>query len=457
MHTRNKKVHFIAIGGSVMHGLAIAMHQQGYQVSGSDDQITGLSKMNLEKHGLLPEPGWDASRITEQLDGVILGMHAKKNNPELKKAQDLGLKIYSYPSYIMEQCQDKQRIVIAGSHGKTSITAMIIHVLQYLNKEFDYLIGSKVAGFDNLIRISEAPVIIIEGDEYLSSAIDDTPKFLQYRHHIGLISGIAWDHMNVFPTEENYVHQFDKFADSLPKAGSIVFCEEDGMASVIGNKERTDVNRVEYKTHPHFVKDGKTYLTTDSGDVPLLIFGSHNMQNIAGAKAVLARLGVTDEQFYQAITTFKGANRRLEMVNQNHSTTIYKDFAHAPSKAKATIKALKEQSARELVACLELHTYSSLNKDFLPQYSGKLSEAEYPVVYFNPETLANKNLPDLNEDSVKKAFNLESLEVFTDKNALVSYLMNINWQNKNLVMMSSGDFGGIDLQELGKDIISRCN
>ena len=437
-----------------MHGLAIALHQKGYKITGSDDQIFGLSKSNLAQFGLLPEPGWDENKITDDLDAVILGMHARSDNPELIKAQQLGLNIHSYPSFIMEQCVDKQRIVIAGSHGKTSITAIIIHVLQYLKKDFDYLIGSKVEGFKNLIQLSDAPVIIIEGDEYLSSAIDKTPKFLQYQHHIGLISGIAWDHMNVFPTEENYVRQFDRFADALPKAGSIVFCEEDAMASVIGNKERTDVNRFEYKTHPHYVKDGKTYLKTDHGDVSLKIFGSHNMQNIAGAKEVLNRLSVTSDQFYEAIASFKGAARRLEMVNENHATSVYKDFAHAPSKAKATIKALKEQSSRELVACLELHTYSSLNKDFLPQYNGKLNDAEYPVVYFNPDTLASKKLPTLNEENIKEAFNHKSLEVFTDKEKLISYLKNINWQNKNLVMMSSGDFGGINLQELGKEIIN---
>ena len=454
MQKKSKKVHFIAIGGSVMHGLAIALHQKGYEITGSDDQIFGLSKMNLEAYGLLPEPGWDESRITGELDAVILGMHARSDNPELLKARELGLSIYSYPTYIMDHCRDKQRIVIAGSHGKTSITAIIIHVLQHLNKDFDYLIGSKVEGFNNLIRLSEAPVIIIEGDEYLSSALDPTPKFLQYQHHIGLISGIAWDHMNVFPTEENYVRQFDRFADSIPKAGSIIFCEEDAMASVIGNKERADVNRFEYKTHPHYVKEGKTYLTTAQGDVPLEIFGSHNMQNIAAAKEVLIRLSVTEEQFYKAISSFKGAAKRLEMVNENHTTAFYKDFAHAPSKAKATIKALKEQSQRDLVACLELHTYSSLNKDFLPQYSGKLNDADYPIVYFNPDTLASKKLPELDEDNIKEAFNHRSLEVFTDKDKLVSYLKNIDWQNKNLVMMSSGNFGGINLQELGKEIIN---
>ena len=454
MQTKSNKVHFIAIGGSVMHGLAIALHQRGYQVTGSDDQIFGLSRTNLAQYGLLPQPGWDETKVTDDLDAVILGMHALSDNPELAKARDLGLKIYSYPTYIMDQCLDKQRIVIAGSHGKTSITAIIIHVLQYLNRNFDYLIGSKVAGFDNLIRLSDAPVIVIEGDEYLSSAIDKTPKFLQYQHHIGLISGIAWDHMNVFPTEENYVRQFDQFADSIPKGGSIVFCEEDAMASVIGNKERADVNRFEYKTHPHHVRDGKTYLITGNGDVLLGVFGSHNMQNIAGAKEVLTRLSVTDEEFYEAIASFRGAARRLELVGENHATTVYKDFAHAPSKARATIKALKEQSKRELVACLELHTYSSLNKDFLPQYNGKLNDADYPIVYYNPKTLASKKLPELNEENIKEAFNHKSLEVFTDKDKLISYLKNINWRNKNLVMMSSGDFGGINLQELGKEIIN---
>lgn len=437
-----------------MHGMAIALHQKGYKVTGSDDQIYGLSKTNLEKYGLLPQPGWDEQRITADLDAIILGMHAKKDNPELLKAQALGLKIHSYPSFILENTKDKQRIVIAGSHGKTSITAMIIHVLKYFNHEFDYLIGSKVQGFDNVIRLSDAPVIIIEGDEYLSSPIDTTPKFLHYNHHIGLISGIAWDHINVFPTEDEYVKQFDIFADNLPKAGSIVYCEEDAMATVIGRKEREDVNRFEYKTHPHEIVDGKTYLKTDNGNVAVQVFGNHNMQNIAGAKEVILRLGVTVDQFYEAISTFKGAARRLESVGENSHTSVYKDFAHAPSKVRATVGAVKEQSSRDLVACLELHTYSSLSRDFLPEYNGKMQQADIAIVYFNPDTLAHKSLPSIDEESIKKAFNFDDLKVFTDSSALEKYLMDLNWREKNLLMMSSGNFGGIDVDRLGAAITS---
>ncbi len=454
MSEQHKKVHFIAIGGSTMHGLAIALHLQGITVSGSDDQIYGLAKTNLEKHGLLPSPGWNAQNISKDIDAIILGMHAKKDNPELLKAQELGLKIYSYPAYILSRCEDKQRIVIAGSHGKTSITAMVMHVLKTLNHKFDYLIGSKVPGFENVIRLSDAPIVIIEGDEYLSSPIDLTPKFLHYKHHIGLISGIAWDHVNVFPTEDEYVKQFDLFADNLPKAGSIVYCEEDAMATVIGRKERDDVNRFEYKTHPHEITGGKTYLITDNGKVGVNVFGKHNMQNIAGAKELLMRLRVTPEEFYASIASFEGAARRLESIGQNNDTIVYKDFAHAPSKVDATVKAVKAQSERKLVACLELHTFSSLSKQFLPQYNGKMSSADEAIVYFNPTTIANKRLEPIDEAMVINAFGQTDLKVFTDSNALENYLKENDWAGKNLLMMSSGDFGGIDVDQLGTSITS---
>ncbi len=454
MPDRNKKVHFIAIGGSTMHGLAITLHQKGHVITGSDDQIYGVAKTNLEKYGLLPTPGWDERKISSDLDAVILGMHAKKDNPELLKAQQLGLKIYSYPAYILSQCEDKQRIVIAGSHGKTSITAMIMHVLKAQGHEFDYLIGSKVPGFDNVIRLSDAPIIVIEGDEYLSSPIDLTPKFLHYSHHIGLISGIAWDHVNVFPTEDEYVKQFDLFADNLPKAGSIVYCEEDAMATVIGRKERDDVNRFEYKTHPHEIIDGKTYLITENGKFEVNVFGNHNMQNIAGAKEIMMRLGVTPEEFYKAVASFEGAARRLESVGKNGKTAVYKDFAHAPSKVNATVMAVKAQSKRKLVACLELHTFSSLNKAFLPQYNGKMNQADEAIVYFNPETVANKNLESIDAETVISAFGINDLKVFTDSKTLENYLLEQNWEDKNLLMMSSGDFGGIDVDQLGATITS---
>ncbi|MDN5200011.1 Mur ligase domain-containing protein [Fulvivirgaceae bacterium BMA10] len=455
MHHKNNRIHFIAIGGSVMHGLAIALKEKGFDVSGSDDQIYEPSRSNLEKHNLLPAIGWNPNNITKDIDAVILGMHARSDNPELQKALDAGIKVYSYPEFIYEQSKSKQRIVIAGSHGKTSITAMIIHVLNYHKKRFDFLIGSRVNGFENQIRLTEeAPMIILEGDEYLSSPIDKTPKFLKYHHHIGLISGISWDHINVFPTESEYVRQFDRFADASPKAGSLIYCEEDPMTAVIGGKERADVNRIEYKTHPFTIKDGKTYLTTENGDVAVPVFGEHNMQNIAGAQRVLARLGITDPEFYEAMQSFNGASNRLELVDENQNTSIYKDFAHAPSKVQATTSAFKKQFNRPVVACLELHTFSSLNKDFLPNYAETLDMADLPIVYYDHETLQHKGLPDISPEDVKEAFNNEALVVKTSKEDLQSFLIQQDWKDKNLLMMSSGNFGGIDLKTLSEKILN---
>ncbi len=449
------RVHFIAIGGSVMHDLALHLAKKGLKVTGSDDEIYDPAKTALAKYQLLPEKtGWFPEKITQELDVVILGMHARADNPELKKALELGLQVYSYPEYIYQQSLNKQRIVIAGSHGKTTITSIILHVLQSLNREFDYVIGAKVAALEGMVKLSDAPVIVIEGDEYLTSPIDPTPKFLKYKHHIGLISGIAWDHYNVFPTLEDYVRQFDLFADSTPKAGTIIYCEEDDLATVIGNKERTDVNALEYRAHPHTVENGVTYLRTDEGKVAVKLFGYHNMQNINGALQVCKRIGVLEEEFYQAIPSFSGASKRLELVAKNDHTIIYKDFAHAPSKLQATTRAVKQQYPhRELIACMELHTYSSLNKNFISQYQDSLKDADTAIIYYNPEVSRHKKLEVLSEQDVKKAFNQSDLMVFNDSQQLHQYLKEVNWHGKNLLMMSSGTFGGINLDTLGKEII----
>lgn len=451
---KSQKVHFIAIGGSVMHNLAIALKQKGYQVTGSDDEIFEPSLSRLKKAGILPESqGWNLEKITKDLDAVILGMHAKADNPELLKAQELGLKIYSYPDYIYEHIQDKQRVVIAGSHGKTTITAMILHVLKYNNREFDYLVGAQIEGFDLMVKLSDAPIIIIEGDEYLTSPLDKTPKFLKYHHHIGLVSGIEWDHINVFPALEDYVKQFDHFADATPKAGVLIYCEEDNMATLICNKEREDVQRVEYKEHPSRIENGKTYLLTDQGDIPVEVFGRHNMQNLSGAKEVLKKLGVTNKAFYAAIASFKGASNRLQLLNQEEGSAVYKDFAHAPSKLAATTKALKEQyKDRQLVACLELYTFSSLTKNFLSQYQGAFNAADIAIVYYNPKNLVLKNLESFSAVDVKLAFHREDLLVFTEIIELEQYLLSLNWENKNLLMMSSGKFDGLNLHELSKKV-----
>jgi len=455
MLPKNSNVHFIAIGGSVMHSLALALHQAGIKVTGSDDMIFEPSKSRLASVGLLPgEIGWFPERIKPGLDAVILGMHAKEDNPELDQARKLGLPVYSYPDFIYHQSQHKQRIVIAGSHGKTTITSMIIHVLNYWKRSFDFVVGAHVDGFENTVKLSEAPIIVIEGDEYLTSTLDKTPKFLKYRHHIGLVSGVAWDHINVFPTIDEYVKQFDLFADATPKAGSLIYCEEDDLATVICGKERTDVTSIPYQEHPSTITNGQTYLITHNGQVPVKVFGKHNMQNFSGAKAVLLKIGITEEQFYQAIPSFKGARNRLELVNKNSQTVIFKDYAHAPSKLAATTKALKEQfPERALVACIELHTYSSLNKNFLDQYSDSFESADIPIVYYNPEIIANKNLEPISKDDVKAAFNRRDLMVFDDINELEHFLLEQDWNGKNLLMMSSGNYHNLSIKVLSDAIL----
>lgn len=452
---KKDKVHFIAIGGSAMHNLALALHQKGYIVSGSDDEIFEPSRTRLEKAGILPTTmGWFPEKLNTEIDSVILGMHARVDNPELLKAQQLGLKIYSYPEYIYAQSIDKQRIVIAGSHGKTTITSMILHVLKYHHKKCDYMVGAQLEGFDTMVKLSEdAPIIIIEGDEYLSSPTDRTPKFLHYHHHIGLVSGISWDHINVFPTFDEYVKQFDAFADATPKGGTLIYSEKDAAASIICGKEREDVQRIEYEAHKHEIKDGITYLINGNDKYALEIFGKHNMKNISGAKKVLEKLGITDPKFYEAIQTFKGASNRLEVLVKNSSTIVYKDFAHAPSKLKATTNAVKKQfSDRELTAVLELHTFSSLNKKFLSEYKDTFKSADEPVVYFNPHTIEHKKLEMISAEEIKKAFNNEKLKVFTNSKDLEQFLVAKTWSKRNLLLMSSGNFDGLNLKELATTI-----
>ncbi len=452
---QHKRVHFIAIGGAVMHDLAIHLAKKGVQVTGSDDEVYDPARSALAAQGLLPEQeGWFPEKITEELDAVILGMHARPDNPELKRAQELGIIIYSYPDFIYQNSLHKQRVVIAGSHGKTTITSMVLHVLSHTQRDFDYVIGAQIDALDGRVKLSDAPVIIIEGDEYLSSPIDRTPKILKYHHHTGLISGIAWDHYNVFPTMENYVQQFERFADTTPKGGTLIYCEEDNLSDMIGKKGRTDVHAIEYRAHPHEIREGVTYLHTDGGKLPIKLFGQHNMQNLNGARLICQRIGVTDAQFYEAIPSFRGASRRLELVTQNDHSVVYKDFAHAPSKLQATTQAVKSQfPQRTLVACVELHTFSSLNREFIHQYQDALQAADVGVVYHNPEVSKHKKLEPLDDALIKEAFSQPDLHIFTDHQALESFLREQSWSNKNLLMMSSGTFGGIDLQSLGSFVI----
>jgi UDP-N-acetylmuramate: L-alanyl-gamma-D-glutamyl-meso-diaminopimelate ligase len=452
------KIHFISIGGSVMHNLAIELHLKGFVVTGSDDEIYEPSSSRLAQYDLLPPiTGWFPEKITSDLEAVILGMHARQDNPELAKAKELGIKVYSYPEYIFEQSQNKQRVVIAGSHGKTTITSMVLHVLKYNKRNFNYLVGAQIEGFDNMVKLSEnAPLIVIEGDEYFTSPIDPTPKFIHYQPHIALISGIAWDHFNVFPTWESYVKQFELLADSLPKAGAIIFDETDDMLDVIGQKDRPDVASSPYNVHPHRIEDNRTILiTAEQGEVPVLVFGNHNMKNISGAREVCERLGVTDEEFYQAIGTFKGASKRLELLGANETVNVYRDFAHAPSKVEATTSALKEQfPERTLVACAELHTFSSLNKGFLSQYRRKLKAADVAIVYFNPATVEHKRLESLSEEDIRTAFKRDDLKVFTSSLELEAFLKSMTWKDANLLLMSSGTFGDLDLKKLAADVLA---
>lgn len=451
-----QRIHFIAIGGSVMHNLAIALKNQGHTVTGSDDEIFEPSRSALDKNGLLPKSeGWNPALLDNSIDAVILGMHAKKDNPELLKAQQLGLKIYSFPEYIYNHSIDKQRVIIAGSHGKTTITGIVVHVLNFYNRSFDYVIGARIKGVDNPVKLSDAPLIVIEGDEYLCSALDPTPKFLRYQHHIGLISGVAWDHANVFPTEEEYLKQFDKFADQTPKSGILIFCDSDPMVSVVGNKQRTDVISVPYKAHSHALENGQEYLTNGKERIPIKIFGNHNLQNINGAKELLKKIGISSEQFYKAISSFEGAAGRLEKVKESRSTVVFKDYAHAPSKVKASVRAVKElYPTRDVVACLELHTFSSLNKSYLPQYKDSLKGINQAIVFFNPEKVKAKNLEPLTEADIKAAFGGNNLTVFDDAAKLEAFLAAQPWDNKNLLMMSSGNFAGFNIQTLAEKLLA---
>lgn len=439
-----------------MHNLAIELKEKGYRVSGSDDEIYSPSRDNLERHGLLPEKmGWDAGRIGEELDAVIVGMHARKDNPELLRAQELGLKIYSYPDFILEQSRFKQRIVVAGSHGKTTVTSMIMHVLQHAGKPFDYVVGAHVPGFERTIRLSDAPVIIIEGDEYLSSPLDPTPKFLRYDHHIGIITGLAWDHMNVFPTFEDYVKQFDKFADATPKAGTIIYNENDDLAVMIGSKERTDVKRFAYGLHPHSIVDGKTIVNYGGTELQLQIFGDHNMSNMQAALTLIKLLSVSKDHFYDAMQSFKGADRRLNKLSEGKTSAVFYDFAHAPSKVDATVKAVKKiYPKRKLVACLELHTFSSLNKAFIPTYKDTLKSADRSFLYINPHVLETKGITGIDDAFLKKSFNLPDLEYVSDIAALKSKLASEKGNGTNFLLMSSGNFGGINVGQLASELVA---
>lgn len=445
-----KRYHFIAIGGAVMHNLALALVEKGYQVTGSDDEIYEPSRTRLQQAGILPETyGWFPDKITSDLDGIILGMHARIDNPELVKAQEFGIPVYSFPEFIFNQSQDKKRVVIAGSHGKTSITSTILHVLKDQKVDFDYLVGAQIEGFDLMVKLSDAPVIIIEGDEYLTSPLDRTPKFFHYKHDILLVSGIAWDHYNVFPDFDDYKNQFSQLMDLTPVDGELIYCEADPLVKAAGENAKISAKKTPYIAHPAKIQDGKTYLETKDGLIPIQIFGEHNLQNLQGAMNICLALGISEEQFYQSIQTFKGAAKRQELLKERDDAALYRDFAHAPSKLKATVSAVKAQfPERKLIAVQELHTYSSLNKAFLPNYADSMEAADVAVVYLDPHAVALKKLELMDEETLRTGFKRPDLKLFTDSRSLKEFLLAQDYRDTNLLLMSSGSYDNMDLEPI---------
>ncbi|WP_027392571.1 UDP-N-acetylmuramate--L-alanine ligase [Aquimarina latercula] len=445
------RVHFIAIGGSAMHNLAMALHQKGDEVTGSDDVIFEPSKSRLDRFGLLPQAfGWYPEKITSNIDAIILGMHAKEDNPELRKAQELGLTIYSYPEFLYEQSKSKTRVVIGGSHGKTTITSMILHVLHYHDKEVDYMVGAQLEGFDTMVHLTEEnDFMVLEGDEYLSSPIDRRPKFHLYKPNIALLSGIAWDHINVFPTFENYVEQFQIFVDSIVRGGSINYNSEDPEVVKVVENSENQIRKIAYNTPEYRVENGETLLQTPEGEMPIEVFGAHNLSNLAGAKWICQHMGVDEDEFFEAIASFTGASKRLEKIAESDTAVAYKDFAHSPSKVSATTKAVKEQyKDRKVVACLELHTYSSLNAEFLKEYEGALDFADEAVVFYSPNAVKIKQLEEVSADQIAKAFNRKDLIIYTNPEEFKAYLHQKDFTNAALLLMSSGNYGGLDFDEI---------
>lgn len=449
------RIHFIAIGGAAMHNLALALHSKDYLVTGSDDAIFEPSKSRLEKKGLLPiVEGWFPEKITTNLDAVILGMHAKSDNPELLKAQELGLKIYSYPEFLYEQSKNKTRVVIGGSHGKTTITSMILHVMHYHNIAVDYMVGAQLDGFDTMVHLTEKnDFIVLEGDEYLTSPIDLRPKFHLYQPNIALLSGIAWDHINVFPTFENYIEQFKIFTNQITRGGILIYNEQDPIVKAVCEETQNQIRKIPYSTPLYSVENGTTLLDTPEGPMPIEVFGAHNLSNLAGAKWICQCMGVDEEDFFEAIASFKGASKRLEKIAESTNTVVYKDFAHSPSKVAATTKAVKDQYPnRKLIACLELHTYSSLNAEFIKEYQGALDAADVAVVFYSPDAVKIKRLEEVTYDQIASSFQRKNLIIYTHPTEFEDFIWNQNLENSALLLMSSGNYGGLNFNEIKKRI-----
>ena len=447
------KIHFIAIGGSAMHNLAIALKLKGFSITGSDDAINDPSRSRLKKYNLLPQKeGWFSDKITSDIDAVVLGMHAKDDNPELLKARKIGLKIYSYPEFIFNQSKDKIRIVIGGSHGKTSITSLVLHVLSTLNIESDYMVGAQLDGFEVMVKLSDtSKYIVLEGDEYLSSALDLRPKFHLYKPHIALISGIAWDHINVFKTFENYLKQFEIFINSIEKNGTLVYNELDSELKKLVSSNKSNLNYIPYSIPKHKIIDGISFIDINNRLYRLKIFGDHNLQNISGALNICKALGVESEDFYNAITSFNGASNRLELVYKSSDTIIFKDFAHSPSKVKATTEAVHKQFPnRKLISFFELHTYSSLNPLFLEKYRDTLKHSDECYIYYSEKNMRIKRLEPIDSELIIRSFNHGSLTVIDNYEKLNKKIYDLDLSNSILLMMSSGKFGGLDIDKIKK-------
>ena len=450
------KIHFTSIGGSVMHQLAIALKRKGYQITGSDDEIFEPAKSNLEKEGILPEEiGWQPDRISKDLDAVILGMHAKADNPELLKSKELGVSIYSFPEYIFQESRNKTRVVVGGSHGKTTTTSMIMHVLKESGERFDYLVGARLPGFDQSVNITDAPVVICEGDEYPASAIEKRPKFHFLFPHIAVITGIAWDHINVFPTFDNYLEQFRIFIDKIEPDGHLIFNETDAVLKDLVEKHgRTGIHYHPYRVPHYSILNGVTTLNIEGNVTELKVFGDHNLLNLNAAWLVCKELGLSSRQFVTAIGSFTGAAKRLELLAANGSAIFYRDFAHAPSKVKATIEAVKNQFPnKKFIAVLELHTYSSLNETFIKEYKGAMDSADEASVFYSKHALELKRMPDLAKETVKNGFEKQNLQVFNNRADLENWLNHLDYKNSVTVFMSSGNYDGMDAQNFALRVI----
>ena len=451
------RVHFIAIGGSAMHNLAIALHKKGYEVSGSDDNIFEPSRSRLEKYGLLPKKyGWYKSKINLEIDFIILGMHAKSNNPELLEAQYKNIKVVSYPEFIYEMSREKTRVVIGGSHGKTTITAMVMHVLNSCGIESDYMVGAQLEGFETMVHLTDDnDFIILEGDEYLASVIDKRPKFHLYKPNIALISGISWDHINVFPSKENYKEQFKIFLDSIIDGGVLVYNGLDEDVKQVSEDCQKSIRKLEYSMPEYEIINGQTFLISDEGKLPLKIFGDHNLSNLSGAKLICQLIGIQDDQFFGSIISFTGAKKRLEPLLEMNDRLIIKDFAHSPSKVMATTTALKKQfQKRKLIALLELHTFSSLNKNFIKEYANTLNSADLAILFYDPNVVLKKGYQLIDNNKLKQAFNNQELYIFSESKMLTDFILKQKYVDTNLLFMSSGNYASIDLDMLINEIKS---